>query len=111
MGTASFWWDSEMKLGSPGEEIVPGLRTGVCVIGAGMAGLSVAYALARAGVDVVVIDRGPVGGGETGRTTAHLASALDDHFFRLERLALRPIRACPQRAGGERPRRIVKEFE
>jgi glycine/D-amino acid oxidase-like deaminating enzyme/nitrite reductase/ring-hydroxylating ferredoxin subunit len=86
MGTASPWWDEQADIGTPGDQLRPGLRTGVCVIGAGMAGLSVAYALARDGVDVVVIDAGPVGGGETGRTTAHLASAVDDHFFRLERL-------------------------
>src|SRR4051794_16904576 len=61
-------------------------RADVCVVGAGIAGLSVAYELTRAGKTVVVLDDGPVGGGETGRTTAHLASALDDRFAELERL-------------------------
>ncbi|MFL5577860.1 MAG: FAD-dependent oxidoreductase, partial [Gemmatimonadaceae bacterium] len=45
-------------------------ETDVCVVGAGIAGLSVAYTLARAGRRVLVLDDGPVGGGETGRTTA-----------------------------------------
>ena len=58
----------------------------VCVIGAGIAGLSTAYTLARQGVSVAVLDRGRVGRGETSRTTAHLASALDDGFHELERL-------------------------
>jgi len=31
-----------------------------------------------------VLDDGPIGGGETGRTTAHLASAVDDRYFHLE---------------------------
>src|SRR5438132_14242766 len=57
----------------------------VCIVGAGIAGLSVAYQLARAGVSVVVLDRGPVGGGQTGRTTAHLSFALDDRYYELER--------------------------
>ena len=35
------------------------LTTDVCVVGAGIAGLSVAYALARAGKKVVVLDDGP----------------------------------------------------
>ena len=62
------------------------LTTDVCVIGAGIAGLSVAYQLARSGRRVVVLDDGPVGGGESSRTTAHLASALDDRFYRIEKL-------------------------
>lgn len=61
-------------------------ETDVCVVGAGIAGLSVAYTLARAGRRVLVLDDGPVGGGETGRTTAHLTSALDDRYFAIERL-------------------------
>jgi len=58
----------------------------VCIVGAGIAGITTAYLLAREGVRVIVLDDGPVGGGETGRTTAHLASALDDRWFELERL-------------------------
>jgi len=57
----------------------------VCVVGAGIAGLSIAYLLARAGRSVVVLERGPVGGGETARTTAHLSFALDDRYYELER--------------------------
>jgi glycine/D-amino acid oxidase-like deaminating enzyme/nitrite reductase/ring-hydroxylating ferredoxin subunit len=61
-------------------------RTDVCVIGAGMAGLNVAYQLCRAGKSVMVLDDGPLGHGETGRTTAHLSNALDDGYKELERL-------------------------
>ncbi|HEX3142443.1 MAG TPA: FAD-dependent oxidoreductase [Pyrinomonadaceae bacterium] len=60
--------------------------TNVCIIGAGIAGLTTAYLLARAGKAVVVVDDGPIGGGMTARTTAHLTNALDDRFFELERL-------------------------
>jgi glycine/D-amino acid oxidase-like deaminating enzyme/nitrite reductase/ring-hydroxylating ferredoxin subunit len=62
------------------------LTADVCVVGAGIAGLSVAYALARDGAEVVVVDRSGIGAGDTGVTTAHLASALDDGFGELERL-------------------------
>ena len=58
----------------------------VCVVGAGMAGLSTAYHLIRGGARVLVLDQGPIGAGETGRTTAHLASALDDRFHVLEKM-------------------------
>jgi glycine/D-amino acid oxidase-like deaminating enzyme/nitrite reductase/ring-hydroxylating ferredoxin subunit len=60
--------------------------TEVCVIGAGICGLSTAYHLAREGISVVVIDDGPLGGGETSRTTAHLSTALDDRYYHLERV-------------------------
>src|SRR5687767_2181034 len=39
----------------------------VCVVGAGIAGLSVAYELALAGLSVIVIDRARIGDGMTGR--------------------------------------------
>ncbi len=61
-------------------------RADVCIVGAGIAGLSTAYLLARAGRSVVVLDDGPILSGETERTTAHLANALDDRFTELERL-------------------------
>lgn len=57
----------------------------VCVIGAGIAGITVAYELARQGRSVIVLDDGQVAGGETSRTTAHLSNALDDRYQRLER--------------------------
>ncbi|HEX8853634.1 MAG TPA: FAD-dependent oxidoreductase, partial [Pyrinomonadaceae bacterium] len=42
----------------------------VCIVGAGIAGMTTAYLLAREGRSVVVLDDGPVAGGETCRTTA-----------------------------------------
>ena len=52
----------------------------VVVVGSGIAGLSTAYELAARGRKVMVLDRGRIGGGMTARTTAHLASALDDRY-------------------------------
>jgi glycine/D-amino acid oxidase-like deaminating enzyme/nitrite reductase/ring-hydroxylating ferredoxin subunit len=60
-------------------------RADVCIVGAGIAGLTTAYLLAREGISVVVLDDGPLAGGETCRTTAHLVSALDDRYYELER--------------------------
>ncbi|MFL6529220.1 MAG: FAD-dependent oxidoreductase [Chthoniobacterales bacterium] len=56
----------------------------VCIVGAGIAGLSVAYRLVRDGQSVVVLDDGAIGRGMTARTTAHLASAQDDGFYEIE---------------------------
>jgi glycine/D-amino acid oxidase-like deaminating enzyme/nitrite reductase/ring-hydroxylating ferredoxin subunit len=62
------------------------MRVDACVVGAGIAGLSVAYHLAKAGKSVLVLDDGPSAGGQTGRTTAHLTAVLDDRFFTLENI-------------------------
>ena len=83
-GTTSFWMrGAAAPVPAPLDHDV---RTDVCIVGAGIAGLSVAYRLAREGKQVVVVDDGPVGGGETGRTSAHLASVLDARYADLERM-------------------------
>jgi glycine/D-amino acid oxidase-like deaminating enzyme len=50
----------------------------VCIVGAGISGLTTGYMLAREGKSVVILNDGPIGGGETERTTAHLSYALDE---------------------------------
>ena len=85
---------------------------GVCIVGAGIAGLTTAYTLARAGKSVIVLDDGPIGGGETGRTTAHLTWALDDYYVEIEKMlgadAAR-IAAESHRSAVDRVEAIVKE--
>ena len=60
--------------------LITDLQADVVVIGAGIAGLSAAYELAKRGRSIVVIDRGGLGSGMTARTTAHLASQFDDLY-------------------------------
>jgi glycine/D-amino acid oxidase-like deaminating enzyme/nitrite reductase/ring-hydroxylating ferredoxin subunit len=80
----SVWMDTaEVPLESP---LAERISADVCIVGAGIAGMTTAYLLAREGKSVVVLDDGPIGGGMTGRTTAHLVTALDDRYFELERL-------------------------
>jgi glycine/D-amino acid oxidase-like deaminating enzyme/nitrite reductase/ring-hydroxylating ferredoxin subunit len=62
------------------------IRADVCIVGAGIAGLSTAYALRQAGKSVVVLDDGSLAGGVTQVTTAHLSNAIDDRYFEIERL-------------------------
>lgn len=58
----------------------------VIVVGGGIAGVTTALLLAQEKLEVMLVDDGPIGGGETERTTAHLSSAMDDGFQHLERL-------------------------
>jgi glycine/D-amino acid oxidase-like deaminating enzyme/nitrite reductase/ring-hydroxylating ferredoxin subunit len=81
--TRSTWMDERVE--DFRGDIPDGARPDVCVIGAGIAGLSVALSLVQDGLEVLVLDMGPIAGGQTARTSAHLASALDDHFYVLER--------------------------
>ncbi|MEO8085920.1 MAG: FAD-dependent oxidoreductase, partial [Bacteroidota bacterium] len=58
----------------------------VVVVGGGIAGMSIAYNLSRSGKKVVVIEDGAIGSGETGHTTAHLVTALDERYYELQRI-------------------------
>ena len=62
------------------------VQADVCVVGAGIAGLSVAYLLRRAGKSVVVLDDGVVGNGMTGVTSAHLTCLLDRPYEEIEKI-------------------------
>ncbi len=82
--TLSVW----MKTAQPAPEppLAQDAEAEVCVVGAGISGITTAYLLAREGRNVLVLDDGPVGSGETERTTAHLSNALDDRYTTLEKL-------------------------
>jgi glycine/D-amino acid oxidase-like deaminating enzyme/nitrite reductase/ring-hydroxylating ferredoxin subunit len=62
------------------------LDTDVVIIGGGIAGMSIAYQLLRSGRSIALVEDGAIGSGETGRTSAHLVSALDDRFTHLEKI-------------------------
>jgi glycine/D-amino acid oxidase-like deaminating enzyme/nitrite reductase/ring-hydroxylating ferredoxin subunit len=82
--TTSLWMATAAT--PPQPALAADTRADVCVVGAGIAGLTTAYLLTREGLSVVVLDHGPVGGGQTQRTTAHLSNAIDDHYTEIERI-------------------------
>ncbi len=79
----SFWIDSIPALKF--DTLKENIETDIVVVGAGISGLSVGYCLSRAGRQVVIVEDGYIGSGETGRTTAHVVNALDDRYADLEK--------------------------
>lgn len=77
----------------------------VAIIGAGITGLSAGYYLAREGKDVLILDDGPLAGGQTKRTTAHITAFLDRRYMELVRIFGEPkatkIAASQMEAVGE----------
>lgn len=82
--TVSFWINSVTPLQF--EALNQDIQTEVLVAGGGIAGLTTAYMLAKTGKQVVLVEDGFIGSGESGRTTAHLAYALDDRYYDIEQL-------------------------
>jgi glycine/D-amino acid oxidase-like deaminating enzyme/nitrite reductase/ring-hydroxylating ferredoxin subunit len=83
--TVSIWMQTTPRTAAY-PALTEDLQTDVCIVGAGIAGMTTAYLLSREGRSVVVLDDGPIGGGMTQRTTAHLANAIDDRIYEIERL-------------------------
>lgn len=79
----TFWLDSEKR--ERYQSLNSVINTEIVIVGAGISGLTAAYCLAKAGKKVVVIEDGLIGSGETGRTTAHIANALDDRYSEIEK--------------------------
>src|SRR5207244_4674074 len=78
----SFWERTAQKFYT--KPLTENLTVDICIIGAGIAGVTAAYLLARDGRDVALLDDGPVAGGMTGRTTAHLLTGLDHRSYELD---------------------------
>lgn len=90
------------------------IEADVCILGAGFAGLTAAYALAGEGRSVVVLDHGEIGGGESARSTAHLSTALGTRYTELEELHGEPaarIIAESHAAAIDFIERVVKETQ
>ena len=57
---------------------MPNITADIAIIGAGVSGLASAYYLAKAGYDVVVVDKGMVGGEASGRNGGMIGERADD---------------------------------
>jgi glycine/D-amino acid oxidase-like deaminating enzyme/nitrite reductase/ring-hydroxylating ferredoxin subunit len=82
--STSLWMDTVKMPHFP--QLEDNIHADVCVIGGGIAGLTTAYLLAKSGERVCVLEDLYIGTGQTGQTTAHFTTALDDRYFQLEKL-------------------------
>ena len=97
--TMSVWMDNTDMPQLP--RVTQDMRANVCIIGAGIAGMTTAYQLARAGRAVIVIDDGQIGGGETGRTTARTPCDAGSPLALTEPRSQRPQRCTAATSSGE----------
>ncbi len=118
--TSPLWFRDQPPVeGTPFE---PGTHHDVVIVGAGITGLSTAVMLAEAGVDVAVVDAGPVGRGATGASVGMasllqgttLATLRRHHPASLVRAYVDANRAgqewLAERAGGAADRRTAFTF-
>jgi glycine/D-amino acid oxidase-like deaminating enzyme len=81
---------SRESLGQDHSQTYPSLTDHItadlCIIGGGIAGLFTAYWLADLGVNVVLLDKGILGHGATGRNTGFILTGTAEHFSRLSGL-------------------------
>src|SRR5688572_17527621 len=80
----SYWIDSVKPFEF--ETLNQNIDTDVLIIGGGIAGLTTAYCLLKAGRKITLVEDGLIGSGESGRTTAHLTCALDDRYYEIEKV-------------------------
>jgi glycine/D-amino acid oxidase-like deaminating enzyme/nitrite reductase/ring-hydroxylating ferredoxin subunit len=77
-------WAATIEMPHSGK-LTESTQADVCIVGAGIAGLTTGYLLTKAGKSVVILDDGELAGGMTQVTTAHLSAAIDDRFTEIEK--------------------------
>lgn len=76
---ASIWWDDlpeGFEISAP-RDVASVRRVETCIVGGGIAGASLAYALAKRGESVVVLERGLLGHGASGRNAGFVLADSD----------------------------------
>lgn len=67
-------WLTENKNNSKFESLSKNINTDVCIIGAGIFGMTCGYYLSKAGLNVTIIEKNEIGHKTTGHTTAKITS-------------------------------------
>jgi glycine/D-amino acid oxidase-like deaminating enzyme/nitrite reductase/ring-hydroxylating ferredoxin subunit len=81
--TLSYWMDSQTLPSC--KRLTRDLDTEVCIVGGGIAGLTTAYLLMKEGRRVCLLESFALATGQTGKTSAHLTTALDERYYKIEK--------------------------
>lgn len=82
--TSSVWHNRKDSVYLP--PLDHNIEADVCIVGAGIAGLTTAYLLLQEGLDVVILEKSTFCKGQSGRSTAHLTAVLDERYCDLEEI-------------------------
>lgn len=94
---SAIWNEVQSKHARP--RLTADRQVDVVVIGAGITGVSTALRLRRAGLSVALIERNRAGDGDTGGTSAHVATQLDNRYSELaSNLSSQDLRLLAQAA-------------
>ena len=80
--TASIWTIPPPTTRYP--RVASDLEVDVAIVGGGLTGITAALLLADGGKRVAVLERGTIGSGVSGRSTAHVTEAADTRYAELE---------------------------
>lgn len=89
------FWQTTVKLPEPPKPLQSEIRADVAIIGAGVTGLNAALVMARAGLDVVILDAAWPGWGASGRAGGFIGmggTKLDEHAL-IQRFGVTETRA------------------
>lgn len=81
--TQSLWMSQGAMLNFP--SLTENIDTDVVVVGGGITGLTTALLLQKSGREVVLLEGRHLGGGATGRTSAHLTEMLDHRWMNVQK--------------------------
>jgi len=79
----SIWMDTADVPTFP--RLAENVTVDVCVVGGGLGGLTTAYLLSREGKKVCVLEDFEIASGQTGRTTAHFVTSVDNLYYEIEK--------------------------